>query len=226
MGPRKLVCTENFIEPCSLLFVLHLYRTEKQKILMATDKGIDYPEGKIKFYGAEQFVMELLFRDNLSARVISEKLLLERGLKISADTIYKFRKDMLRYARDYKLDDNYGERVKKLQVDSTELMYNTLIEIEEKLEQFRDNPKFWQAHSAYLDKALKMLYIVLKKNKEIGPEVEVTKTVNVMNITSAVQGRITELVDYLINSLGIKLEQLPPEYQEMYRKSKGMYAYS
>ena len=81
------------------------------------------------------------------------------------------------------------------------------------------------AHVSYLDKNLKLLFILLKKNKEIGPDIQINKTMNVMNINNAIQDRIAELIEYLIAN-GVSLEQFPPEYQEMYKKAKGMYAYA
>lgn len=182
--------------------------------------------GKIKFYGLEEFIMELIFRGGLSSRQVSERALLEKGIRLSHTTIEVFKKNMLKHAREYfKNDEEYAKKLGEMQINSMELMLDTLSEIQAKIDGSRDNPKMWPIHSAYLDKSIKMLYIILKKNKEIGPDIQVTKTTNVMNVINAIQDRITELIDYLLNK-GVSLEQFPPEYQEMYKKAKGMHAYA
>ena len=182
--------------------------------------------GKIKFYGLEEFVMEKLYKEGMNSRQISERVLLEKGIKLSHSTVEVFRKDMLKHARKYfESDEEYKNKLAGMQIDSLEMIYDNLMEIQEKLDEFRDDPKKWQAHSTYLDKSLKLLYIVLKKNKEIGPDIQVNKTTNVMNITNAFQGRVMELIDYIL-SHGGSLEMLPSEWQEVYKKAKGMYAYA
>ena len=197
-------------------------------------------KGKIKYYGLEEYVMEKLFRDRMSSRKIRELLILEKGIALNHTTIEAFKKDMIKHARKYfEEDDEYRRKVAEMQVNTMEMIYDLAMDIKEKIDEYRDyeepifnkegnqigSKKDWMAHVSYLDKNLKLLFILLKKNKEIGPDIQVNKTMNVMNINNAIQDRIAELMGYLIAN-GVSLEQFPPEYQEMYKKAKGMYAYA
>ena len=197
-------------------------------------------KGKIKYYGLEEYVLDQLFWDRLSSRKIRELLILEKGIALNHTTIEAFKKDMIKHARKYfEEDDEYRKKVAEMQVNTMEMIYDLAMDIKEKIDEYRDyeepifdkegnqigSKKDWMAHVSYLDKNLKLLFILLKKNKEIGPDIQVNKTMNVMNITNAFKDRVVEVVDYAILHGG-SIEMFPPEVQEMYKKSKGMYAYA
>lgn len=66
--------------------------------------------------------------------------------------------------------------------------------------------------------------MVLKRAKEIGPDVQMIKnTMNIVNTKEAIQDRIMALIGHLVEN-GVGLDKFPQEYQELYKRMKGIYA--
>ena len=190
---------------------------------------------KIAFHKLDEYIMEKLFKDGLSSRKIAELAWLEKGVKISYGSIETFKKEALRNVRETLAGgkEEYKQKLAEAWLDTVENLVEMAMEIKMKLDEFRDYEwtdengnvrKDWQAHSRYLELGLKHLHLLLKRSKEIGPDIQtIRQTINIADPMNAIKDRVISLMAHLLNN-GVGFEKFPEEWQDLYKRLKGQYA--
>ena len=195
---------------------------------------------KIAFHKLDEWIMEKLFKESLSPRKVEELLWLEKSVKISYGSIATFKKEALRNVRETLSGgkEEYRQKLAEIWLDTLENLVEMAVEIKMKLDEFRDYnveerdengevvavKKDWQAHSRYLELGLKHLHLLLKRSKEIGPDIQtIRNTINIADPMTAIKDRVVSLMEHLLNN-GVPLEKFPEEWQDLYKRLKGKYA--
>lgn len=175
---------------------------------------------KIEFFGIEEEVIDMIFKENLTYKEICDRLKKDHNIILTEGSISNFKKFVMESTKGF-LEDNkeYREELAKKLLDTTELLVFSLLKIRKKIEDF-DEPTKWKQQSIYLNLALQEAHLLLKRAGEIQSAKTVIQKQEITNIqiNQAIQMELIRWID----EGKIPLEYCAPEIKEFYRKAKAM----